>query len=190
MEKPYIENQLFEKIDFTLEPILKGDYEQCKFVNCNFSNSDLSQRNFTNCEFKGCNLSMAKLNKTVISDVVFKDCKLVGLVFENCNEFLFSFTIENCSLNISSFYKLNLKKTIFKNSNLQEVDFTESNLTSAIFDHCDLMRTTFKNTILEKADLRTAYNYSIDPEINRIKKAKFSTIGIVGLLDKYDIDVS
>ena len=118
MDKPYIENKLFEKTDFTLQSLTKGEYENCKFISCNFSNSDLSQRNFTNCEFNGCNLSMAKLNKTVISNVVFKDCKLLGLVFENCNEFLFSLTIENCSLNISSFYKLNLKKTIFKNSNL------------------------------------------------------------------------
>ncbi|MGB5462457.1 MAG: pentapeptide repeat-containing protein, partial [Aureibaculum sp.] len=31
------------------------------------------------------------------------------------------------------------------------------------------------------------YNYSIDPEKNPIKKAKFSQDGIGGLLDKYDI---
>jgi hypothetical protein len=48
---------------------------------------------------------------------------------------------------------------------------------------------TFENTILEKADLRTSYNYLIDPEINRIKKAKFSKEGIVGLLHRYDIEI-
>jgi fluoroquinolone resistance protein len=42
---------------------------------------------------------------------------------------------------------------------------------------------------LEKADLRTAYNYSIDPSINKIKKAKFSLPGVVGLLSKYDIEI-
>jgi hypothetical protein len=42
---------------------------------------------------------------------------------------------------------------------------------------------------LEKADFRTSYNYSINPEVNRIKKAKFSTAGIAGLLCKYDIEI-
>jgi len=32
-------------------------------------------------------------------------------------------------------------------------------------------------------------NYSIDPELNKIKKARFSTQGIAGLLDKYDIEI-
>ena len=70
---------------------------------------------------------------------------------------------------------------------MQEVDFTECDLTNAVFDNCDLMKSNFDNTILEKADLRTSYNYSIDPEINLIKKAKFSIPGVTGLLDKYDI---
>jgi len=47
----------------------------------------------------------------------------------------------------------------------------------------------FENTILEKADFRTSLNYSIDPENNRIRKAKFSILEISGLLDKYDIEI-
>ncbi len=39
-------------------------------------------------------------------------------------------------------------------------------------DNCDLNRAVFDNSILEKADFRTSLNYSIDPELNRIKKAK------------------
>jgi len=84
---------------------------------------------------------------------------------------------------------MKLKKLIFKNCNLTEVDFTEADLSAALFDHCDLAKALFENTILEKADFRTSYNYSIDPEMNKIKKARFSTPGIAGLLDKYDIDI-
>ena len=58
----------------------------------------------------------------------------------------------------------------------------ETDLTSATFDNCDLTQAVFDNTILEKADFRTSFNYSIDTEINRIKKAKFSIWGISGLL--------
>ncbi|WP_373542362.1 pentapeptide repeat-containing protein [Chamaesiphon sp.] len=62
-------------------------------------------------------------------------------------------------------------------------------LSSSVFDNCDLTRTIFARTILEKADFRNSFNYSIDPELNRIKKAKFSQSGIAGLLDKYDIEI-
>ena len=51
------------------------------------------------------------------------------------------------------------------------------------------MGAKFENSILEKADLRTSRNYLIDPELNKIKKAKFSIHGIAGLLAKYDIEI-
>jgi uncharacterized protein YjbI with pentapeptide repeats len=114
---------------------------------------------------------------------------MLGLRFDTCNEFGLSFSFDGCQLNLSSFFKTKIKKTVFKNSQLQETDFSQADLTSAMFDNCNLERATFDQTILEKSDLRTSYNYSLDPEINRIKKAKFSILGIAGLLDKYDIEI-
>lgn len=78
---------------------------------------------------------------------------------------------------------------MFKNCQVQEVEFIEADLTMVLFDNCDLMRAVFENTILEKADLRTSYNYSIDLETNRVKKAKFSVTGLPGLLNKYDLHI-
>ena len=72
---------------------------------------------------------------------------------------------------------------------MQEVDFEDCDLTNAGFINCNLAAAIFVNTILEKADFRSSYNYSIDPERNRIKKAKFSSIGLAGLLNKYDIEI-
>jgi uncharacterized protein YjbI with pentapeptide repeats len=69
------------------------------------------------------------------------------------------------------------------------VDFTDADLSAAIFDACDLTKSKFENTNLEKADLRTAFNYSINPEINKVKKAKFSLPAVIGLLDKHDIEI-
>jgi uncharacterized protein YjbI with pentapeptide repeats len=114
---------------------------------------------------------------------------MLGLRFDTCNEFGLSFSFYGCQLNHCSFYKTKIKKTIFKNSQLREIDFSEADLTSVVFDDCDLTQTVFDHTTLEKADFRTSFNYSIDPEINRIKKAKFSILGVSGLLDKYDIDI-
>ncbi len=129
------------------------------------------------------------MNNTALKDVKFSNCKLLGLNFNDCNEFLLSIGFEDCQLNLASFYKLKIKGTFFKNGNLHEADFTETDLTASTFHNCNLNRAIFGNTILEKVDFRTSHNYSINPEINRMKKAKFSRDGILGLLDKYDIVV-
>jgi uncharacterized protein YjbI with pentapeptide repeats len=82
-----------------------------------------------------------------------------------------------------------MKNTTFQHSRLHEVDFSDCDLTLSVFDECDLAHAKFENSILEKVDFRTATNYSFDPEINRIKKARFSLLGVAGLLRKYDIEI-
>jgi len=52
-----------------------------------------------------------------------------------------------------------------------------------------MIRAIFSHTNLERADLRTSYNFTIDPEMNRIRKAKFSLNNLPGLLDKYELDI-
>lgn len=185
----YIVDKVFKSINFSIDSITPADFEGCNFENCIFSNTDLSNMNFIDCVFVSCDFSLAKVNNVTFSEVKFIGCKLLGLHFEDCNKLGLSFTFENCQLNLSSFYKLGLKNIRLKNCNLQEVDFTKSDLTNSIFDNCNLSATVFDNTILERADFRTAKNFSIDPEKNSINKAKFSLLGVVGLLDKYNIEI-
>jgi len=189
MEQDYIREKTFEKNNFTIDPLARGEYENCIFSSCDFSNSDLTDIKFFECEFLACNLSMATLKKTTFKDVKFKDCKMLGLLFEHCNEYGFTVSFDNCILNYSSFYQKKIKKTSFKNSELHEVEFSDCDLTGSVFSKCDLMSAKFENTIIEKVDFRTSFNYSIDPDFNRIKKAKFSLTEIAGLLNKYDIEI-
>ncbi|MCH5600113.1 pentapeptide repeat-containing protein [Niabella ginsengisoli] len=114
---------------------------------------------------------------------------MLGLRFDKCSEFLFSASFTHCTLNFSSFYKLKIKKTKFQECIIQEVDFSETDLSEAVFDRCDLKDANFDNTILEKADFTTSYHYRIDPDNNKIRKAKFSRDGLAGLLTKYDIQI-
>ncbi|MGC4103585.1 pentapeptide repeat-containing protein [Ferruginibacter sp.] len=187
MDKHYLENEKFEGIDFTAKVFEQGHYENCSFTTCNFSGINLSGIIFENCSFNDCNLGMALLGKTAFRDCRFTGCKLLGLHFEHCNEIGLEFHFDHCTLDLSSFYKLKIKQTVLKHCIMHEVDLTETDLTAAIFDHCDLAGAVFDRSILEKADLRTSYNYTINPEINKIKKAKFSKEGLAGLLSKYDI---
>jgi uncharacterized protein YjbI with pentapeptide repeats len=188
MEK-YAEGNTFEKLDYTQVQLPKGDYENCTFLNCDFSSSNLSGINFINCDFKHCNLSLAKLNQSSFRNVRFESCKLLGLHFEHCNDFLFEVNFENCLLNLSSFFKLKMKKTKFQNCIMNEVDFTSTDLSGAVFNECDLMHSTFEQTNLEKADLRGAIHFSINPELNKIKKVKVLQSGLAGFLEKYELDV-
>ena len=90
---------------------------------------------------------------------------------------------------ILRFIKPKIKKTVFKNSQLHEADFTDCDLSGSSFEKCDLANAKFENTIAEKVDFRTSFNYSINPELNRVKKARFSLSQITGLLGKYDIEI-
>lgn len=150
---------------------------------------DVSHYKFMDCTFSNCNLSLMKVAKTSFQDIKFKDCKILGVRFDQCHDFALSFTFESCILHDASFFRLKLKKTRFKNCQLHHTDFAECDLTLALFDACDLRDAIFENTILEKADFITSSNYVIDPEFNRIKKATFSQDGLRGLLMKYDINI-
>lgn len=165
------------------------EYEACEFINCNFAMADFSNFRFVDCTFTDCDVSNARLTKTTLNDVKFTGCKLLGLHFHECSETLFTVSFRNCNLSFSSFYRRTMKKAVFEACLLHEADFTEANLTGSTFDGCDLNRSVFENTVLEKVDFSTAFNFVIDPERNRLKKARFSNASLAGLLAKYDLHI-
>lgn len=127
---------------------------------------------------------MVKIVSAAFRKVIFRECKMFGMPFNDCNEFGLSFSFDGCQLNNSVFYKTSLKKTVFRNSRL-----TEADLSGAVFGNCDLSGAVFERTNLEKADFRTSYNYSVDPSLNRLKKARFSLSEVHGLLRHLDIGI-
>lgn len=189
MSKNYFTDQLYEKINFTLNHLKQGEYVGCIFNNCDFSTTDLSNFKFESCTFTLCNLSMVKVQMTAFREVTFDTCKILGVSFEDCNDFGFSIHIKHSNLNHASFYKKKMKNTLFIQSQLHLVDFSACDLSSSVFEQCDLSGAIFEETNLENSDLRTAFNFSIDPELNRLKKATFSAQNISGLLDKYAIEI-
>ncbi len=181
-------DQTFEKIDFSNTPLGK-QYEQCTFTNCNFENQNLSGIIFMESTFKNCNLSLVNISKTAFKDVQFIDCKIMGARFDNCDPFLFEIYGEGTVFNLSVFYRLKMQKTIFNNCSLKEVDFSETDLSGSKFINTDLLGATFDRTNLQKADLRGAYNFSIDPESAMLNQARFSKESLAGLLTKYALKI-
>lgn len=180
-----IENQIFERI----ESLELSKYEQCQFKDCNFEGQNFSNYKFFDCTFINCNLSLIKTDGLGIQDCIFSSCKLLGLQLHKLNTFNLGFSFENCTLDHSSFQNLNIKKTQFINCSLKEVDFEKTDLSHSKFENCNLERALFYQTNLEHTDFYTAYNYTIDPESNKLKGAKFSLAGIPGLLEKYKIKI-
>lgn len=189
MPKVFIEGEEFLNLKTSVNPLIAGEYEECSFRNCDFSDSDLSEMNFLNCEFQNCNFSNVNLYKVSFRDIKFNACKILGGRFEQCNQLMSGLYFDNCNISLSSFGKLKMRKTIFRNSRITESDFTETDLSESVFDTCDLAGSVFRHTNLSGVDLRTAISFSIDPERNIIKKARFSSNGIKGLLDKHDIEI-
>jgi uncharacterized protein YjbI with pentapeptide repeats len=92
-------------------------------------------------------------------------------------------------LNFSSFYQLKILNTKFNNCNLEEVDFTEAQISNAVFENCDLKNAVFDQTNLENSDFRTAFNFIIQPNQNKLKNAKFNRDSIEGLLTEFKITI-
>lgn len=182
MSSNYVSDQEYNSLNFSDSPLNQGEYESCIFRNCNFEYADFSGFKFNDCEFIDCNMSMAKLNSAAFRDVFFKDSKMLGLAFDSCNEFGLSFRFENCLLSNSIFYKLSLRRTVYKDCILHETDFSEADLRNAVFLNCDLSGTVFDRSNLEQTDFRTAYGFSFNPENNKMKGAKFSPSNLSGLL--------
>lgn len=179
----------FEKENFANTKINYREFEDCTFKNCDFASADFSSSTFMDCQFIDCNLSMVQLGNSSLKTVRFKNCKLLGIPFHTCDDFLFQVHFEECVLDYASFSNKKMPKTHFNSCSLKEVSFIGTQLTNAVFENCNLERALFNDTKLAGADFTSSYNYSIDPEFNPMKKAKFSMIGIPGLLDKYDIKI-
>ena len=179
------EDQLFEKVN----GLEKAEYDNCQFINCQFGNAFLNNFSFLDCTFTGCDFSMANVGGTSFKDVTFNDCKLLGVNFNDCNPFLLQLNLNRCNVKLGSFFGLKLKKSRFSDCILEDVDFTDADLSGISFPNCDFREAIFNHTALEKADLRTAINYSIDPGRNTITRAKFAYPAVLGLLDAYKIEV-
>ena len=189
VSRVFQDSQEFSNRDFTKILLPVGDYEECVFSACSFMHSKLIGSNFSECTFVDCDLSMVNLTGITLRDCRFLRCKILGVKFESCNELLFSAGFEQCQLDFSSFFKLPLANTVFNECGLLEVDFTKADLQGALFKQCDLSGAIFFESSLEKADFREAKNFTIDPELNRMKDARFSLAGAGGLLGKYKLNL-
>ncbi len=189
MSPHFIDDQTFKHHDFTQIALQKGTYENCQFQDCNLSTVRLTGFIFIDCQFSNCDFSNAILTETGLQNILFDRCKLIGIRFDSFQSFLFSANFNHCRLDFSSFYQVDLRKSIFQACSLVEVDFANANLSKIVLKKCNLSNAIFEQTNLSETDFRTAINFNIEPSVNQINKAKFSVNGLIGLLRKYNLSI-
>lgn len=174
-----------ENKDFSIEPLLESSYEQVRFAQCNIP--DLAGIDFIDCVFQDCNLSNASVKNCKISDIEFINCKLTGVNFSESKDFAFAAIFENCILDYAIFERKKLNKSVFSNCKIHNADFNQTDLSKSKVHNCDFWDAVFDGTNLGGVDFSTSKNFTIDPTANNVRKAKFLSSDLAGLLTKFDI---
>lgn len=177
----------YNNIVYGEEEVNFKEFESCTFNHCDFSKCIFLAVTFIDCVFNNCNFNTSKINYVALRTVIFNHCSIKEVNFAMCDKLIFEITFNHCILDFSKFYTLKLKGTLFANCSIIAVDFMSTDLTAAIFDNCDLYRSEFDKAIANKANFKTSFNFSINPEKTKLKKAIFSLNNVKGLLTKYEV---
>lgn len=165
------------------------EFDEYRFVNCDFGGADLRGLRFADCLFEHCNLSGAQLAGTALQNVAFADCKLLGLQFTACRAMLFGVHFDQCQLRYASFAGRVLPGTRFVGCALDEADFADADLSEAVFQDCTLAGAVFQHTRLAGADFTTATGFVIDPDTCPLLGARFALAGLPGVVAKFGLVV-
>ena len=186
----------FVGIDLDGEEIRDVEFNECTFSKCDFSNSSLISCAFRGCTFDDCDLSLSKVNGSVFKGVKFKNSKLIGVNWtlaswgkRDFHQLLKSIHFDNCIMNYSNFFGLELDNIQIENCVAVEVDFSEGSFKNANMKGTDFRQSIFHHTNLEKASFIKAKNYSISPTFNEITNAKFTMPEALSLLYSMDIKI-
>lgn len=97
--------------------------------------------------------------------------------------------LSRCPLRVNEAPGLNLRGATLEACSAKEADFAEADLRDALCPRTDFAGAKFHGTNMERADMREALNYVIDPRVNKVKGARFSLPEAVALLRGLDIVV-
>jgi len=178
-----------------------GEVDEVTFIDCSFNNCSFTETIFRACKFQGCaftkcDLNLIKVDNSTFTNTTFENSKIVGVNWvkaswgeRGMHQLLKSIDFTNCVLNYSTFMGLNLEKVLIKKCTARDVDFSEANLKQADCSFTDFTNTKFRHTDLTETNFRGATNYFIQPQLNTLKKTRFSLPEAISLLYNLDIEI-
>lgn len=186
---PYTSNLEIRDRAYGRDELNFQEFEECRFVGCDFSAGHFMGVTFVDCTFEGCRFSGAGLNHTAFRTVHFIGCAMTGLNFAMADKLIFEIHFKDCVLDFSKFYGLRMNAATFTGCSLIAVDFMAADLENVLFDGCDLYRAEFDKANATRCDFRTSRHYTIVPERTKLKKAIISRDGLGGLVKGYGVEV-
>ena len=184
-----IEGKIFRDLDFRGGEIAEKVFRDCTFTNVIFAEARLRECRFEDCVVGLSDWTMAKVYGTAMRGVKFEGSKLMGIDWSDGHRSLDA-TFKECVLDYCSFVRIDLRKSVFKDCRMLEVNFCEANLTEADFSGSNLDRCRFHQTNLSRANLAGATNVRLNPTENKVKGATISLDAAIGVVTAMGIHVS
>lgn len=133
MNRLYIYGGPLSGYDFSNHDIRElniGCYTE-EYINCDFSNSDMTGMDMRDITFIGCNFTNAKLDRANFTNTRLASC-----------------TFENASMIGVEFIKADIDRTLFDNANLSSANLSNATLFNSTFIDADLSDSKFSNTVV------------------------------------------
>ena len=102
-----------------------------KYINCDFSNSDMTGMDMRDISFVGCNFTNTKLDSANFTNTRLESC-----------------TFENANMIGAELIKADIDRTSFDNANLSSANLSNAALVNSTFVDTDLADSKFNNTVV------------------------------------------
>ena len=176
--------------NFTVQ---RSVFDDCRFIDCDFSFARMTDCRFRDCEFETSNLSSISFDKSKIVGVSFRHCKVTGVDWTTLdwNHYRLGSPLlfECCDISFSVFSAFVLRGLCLRDCKAHEVDFSDSDLEEADFCRTDFQESRFSSCRRGKSNFCGATNYVVDPLDSSIEKAQFSTPDVLSLLSCFNIEI-
>ncbi len=187
------EERTFDGLELRSAVVKASRFELCKFIDCDFTESEFLKCKFVDCEFRDSNLSLVRFDGSRFLETDFRLCKITGVNWTSLNwtsvALVAPLVFESCDVSYSVFSALQLSELVMRHCKAHDVDFTECDLTGADLVGTDFAESRFSHTKLDRSDFRGAVNYYINPLENAINGARFSTPDVLSLLVPFKIRI-
>ena len=191
LDQTEFSGQAFKNLSLPGVEISGREFDRCTFTKCDFREAKFADCRLRECHFVDCELNAVRLPACSLSEVEFVDCRLIGVNWTETawakGRFLVPVSFVRCVINHSLFIALDMHECEIKVCTAREADFSDADLSRANCAATDFHEARFWHTDLTDADFRGATNYTIDANINTLKRTKFSLPEAMALLYSLDI---
>ena len=130
----------YEGTNFAETVIDTADFDQCRFRNITMA-SELQNSTFSHCEFAASDFANLAAGESSLLQSSLTGCRATGLSW--ASGIIRDVSIDASTFDLSAFRYTLLKKVIFRDCNLQHVDFQRATFEHVVFQDCDLSGAQF-----------------------------------------------